>query len=123
MSLLAALALSTPLFPPRGQTTIMPAPQSRARGAPPKRSRWRSSARGFAEGRPGLPRVTRRPGTAYRDVAQARACIGSFIETVYNRQRLHSVPRRIRGLSRSSPILLVARCGSIAEPQMPSVRS
>jgi transposase InsO family protein len=26
----------------------------------------------------------------YRDVAQARAHIGSFIETVYNRQRLHS---------------------------------
>jgi transposase InsO family protein len=29
-------------------------------------------------------------GTAYRDVAEARARIGSFIETVYNRQRLHS---------------------------------
>jgi transposase InsO family protein len=29
-------------------------------------------------------------GTAYRDVADARARIGSFIETVYNRQRLHS---------------------------------
>jgi putative transposase len=28
--------------------------------------------------------------TAYRDVAEARARIGSFIETVYNRQRLHS---------------------------------
>ena len=28
--------------------------------------------------------------TAYRDVADARARIGSFIETVYNRQRLHS---------------------------------
>jgi putative transposase len=29
-------------------------------------------------------------GTAYRDVAEARASIGRFIETVYNRQRLHS---------------------------------
>ena len=29
-------------------------------------------------------------GTAYRDVAEARARIGSFIETVYNRQRLHA---------------------------------
>ncbi len=29
-------------------------------------------------------------GTAYRDVAAARIRIGSFIETVYNRQRLHS---------------------------------
>jgi len=29
-------------------------------------------------------------GTAYRDVAQARTRIASFIETVYNRQRLHS---------------------------------
>jgi len=29
-------------------------------------------------------------GTAYRDVADTRARIGSFIETVYNRQRLHS---------------------------------
>src|SRR5262249_52145284 len=29
-------------------------------------------------------------GTAYRDVADARTRIGSFIETVYNRQRLHS---------------------------------
>jgi putative transposase len=29
-------------------------------------------------------------GTAYRDVAEARARIGSFIEAVYNRQRLHS---------------------------------
>ncbi|HLY54023.1 MAG TPA: IS3 family transposase, partial [Stellaceae bacterium] len=29
-------------------------------------------------------------GSAYRDVADARARIGAFIETVYNRQRLHS---------------------------------
>jgi len=29
-------------------------------------------------------------GTAYRDLAHARAEIGSFIEQVYNRQRLHS---------------------------------
>src|ERR1700730_17720680 len=29
-------------------------------------------------------------GSAYRDVADARARIGSFIEAVYNRQRLHS---------------------------------
>ena len=29
-------------------------------------------------------------GSAYRDVADARQRIGSFIETVYNRQRLHS---------------------------------
>jgi transposase InsO family protein len=29
-------------------------------------------------------------GSAYRDAADARARIGSFIETVYNRQRLHS---------------------------------
>jgi transposase InsO family protein len=29
-------------------------------------------------------------GSAYRDVAEARAGVGRFIETVYNRQRLHS---------------------------------
>ena len=29
-------------------------------------------------------------GTAYRNLAEARARIGSFIEAVYNRQRLHS---------------------------------
>ena len=29
-------------------------------------------------------------GTAYRDIAEARTCITRFIETVYNRQRLHS---------------------------------
>jgi hypothetical protein len=29
-------------------------------------------------------------GTAYRDLADARARIGQFIDTVYNSQRLHS---------------------------------
>jgi putative transposase len=29
-------------------------------------------------------------GRAYRDLAEAKALIGSFIEAVYNRQRLHS---------------------------------
>jgi transposase InsO family protein len=29
-------------------------------------------------------------GRAYRDLAEAEAAIGTFIETVYNRQRLHS---------------------------------
>ena len=29
-------------------------------------------------------------GRAYRDTHHARQSIGSFIETVYNRQRLHS---------------------------------
>lgn len=29
-------------------------------------------------------------GTLYRNAAQARRCIGAFIELVYNRQRLHS---------------------------------
>jgi transposase InsO family protein len=29
-------------------------------------------------------------GTDYRDLAHARAGIGTFIEQVYNRQRLHS---------------------------------
>jgi len=29
-------------------------------------------------------------GRAYRDLAEATAEIGRFIETVYNRQRLHS---------------------------------
>jgi transposase InsO family protein len=28
--------------------------------------------------------------TEYRDLADARACIGEFIERVYNEQRLHS---------------------------------
>jgi transposase InsO family protein len=32
-------------------------------------------------------------GRAYRDLAQARVAIGSFIEDVYNRQRLHSALR------------------------------
>ncbi|MDB5582078.1 MAG: integrase catalytic protein [Bradyrhizobium sp.] len=51
-------------------------------------------------------------GRAYRDVDDARASIGAFIETVYNRQRLHSaldylspeeyeesMPRSWRGLT------------------------
>jgi len=51
-------------------------------------------------------------GRAYRDVEDARASIGAFIETVYNRQRLHSaldylspeeyeenMPRSSRGLT------------------------
>jgi putative transposase len=51
-------------------------------------------------------------GSAYRDVDDARASIGAFIETVYNRQRLHSaldylsaeeyeesMPRSWRGLT------------------------
>ncbi len=51
-------------------------------------------------------------GRAYRDVEDARASIGAFIETVYNRQRLHSaldylspeeyeesMPRSWRGLT------------------------
>jgi transposase InsO family protein len=29
-------------------------------------------------------------GRAYRDLEDARTCIGAFVETVYNRQRLHS---------------------------------
>ena len=29
-------------------------------------------------------------GSAYRDLAHARACVGAFIEEVYNRTRLHS---------------------------------
>jgi putative transposase len=29
-------------------------------------------------------------GSTYRDLAQARACVGAFIEQVYNRTRLHS---------------------------------
>jgi len=28
--------------------------------------------------------------STYRDLAHARAAIGEFIETIYNRQRLHS---------------------------------
>ena len=32
-------------------------------------------------------------GRAYRDLAHARRAIGSFIEDVYNRQRLHSALR------------------------------
>jgi putative transposase len=32
-------------------------------------------------------------GRAYRDLADAKALIGQFIETVYNRQRLHSASR------------------------------
>jgi len=53
-------------------------------------------------------------GRAYRDLAQARVAIGSFIEDVYNRQRLHSALRYrppvefeasqpCQGLLRSSP--------------------
>ena len=30
------------------------------------------------------------PSNAYRDVVEAKARIGSFIDTVYNSQRLHS---------------------------------
>ena len=29
-------------------------------------------------------------GSAYRDLVHARACVGAFIEDVYNRTRLHS---------------------------------
>ena len=29
-------------------------------------------------------------GSSYRNLSQARSAIGAFIETVYNRQRLHS---------------------------------
>jgi putative transposase len=29
-------------------------------------------------------------GTSYRNLRQARNAVGAFIETVYNRQRLHS---------------------------------
>jgi putative transposase len=29
-------------------------------------------------------------GRAYRDANEARCCIGSFIQELYNRQRLHS---------------------------------
>ena len=54
-------------------------------------------------------------GRAYRDLADAQAAIGTFIEEVYNRQRLHSAlayrspassRRNLRwpGLLRSSPI-------------------
>jgi putative transposase len=30
-------------------------------------------------------------GSSYRNLRQARSAIGAFIETLYNRQRLHSV--------------------------------
>jgi putative transposase len=44
-------------------------------------------------------------GHSYRDAQQARQMIGSFIEEVYNRHRLHSAlacrpPARIRGKAR-----------------------
>jgi transposase InsO family protein len=29
-------------------------------------------------------------GSAYRDLAHARSCVGDFIEQVYNRTRMHS---------------------------------
>jgi hypothetical protein len=32
----------------------------------------------------------RTQGTSYRNLCQARSAVGAFIETVYNRQRLHS---------------------------------
>jgi transposase InsO family protein len=57
-------------------------------------------------------------GSAYRDLAEARQAIGTFIEDVYNRQRLHSA------LAYRAPVefeaeLLMAR--PALEPASPSV--
>jgi hypothetical protein len=38
----------------------------------------------------GLDAMPATPGNVVRDLAHARAAIGEFIETTYNRQRLHS---------------------------------
>jgi transposase InsO family protein len=58
-------------------------------------------------------------GRAYRDAADARRSVGSFIEEVYNRQRLHSAlayltPTEFDATLRPEAIAATAACGSIS---------
>jgi hypothetical protein len=59
-------------------------------------------------------------GSSYRNLRQARSAIGAFIETVYNRQRLHSA------LACRSPDECETALGSFSEvmspPEVGSVR-
>lgn len=57
-------------------------------------------------------------GTAYCDIGAARAAIGTFIEEIYNRQRLHSA------LAYRPPVEFEARsmrAGAAAQPQRASI--
>ena len=61
-------------------------------------------------------------GSSYRKLSQARSAIGAFIETVYNRQRLHSALayrspneyeatlRRFPGLTSQPEVLITENC-------------
>ena len=60
-------------------------------------------------------------GSSYRNLRQARSAIGAFIETVYNRQRLHSAlayrsPDEYEtALGRFSEVMLAPEVASVRE--------
>ena len=60
-------------------------------------------------------------GSSYRNLRQARSAIGAFIETVYNRQRLHSAlayrsPDEYEtALGRFSEVMSPPEVGSVRE--------
>ena len=60
-------------------------------------------------------------GSSYRNLRQARSAIGAFIETVYNRQRLHSAPayrspdEYETALGRFSEVMLAPEVASVRE--------
>src|SRR6185369_4365557 len=56
-------------------------------------------------------------GSAYRDLAEARAAIGRFIEKVYNHQRLHSA------LAYKAPAEFEAEVRSVMSAAQPSTQT